>query len=103
MNKKSITEAGTKEIIDVHRLMERLNEFLDIQQESASRTPLAQWLDNSDVMRALNISQRTLQTLRANGTLPYFQICGKVYYRRADIETLLDRNYVATKEKGGKR
>ena len=46
MNKKSITEAGTKEIIDVPRLMERLNEFLDIQQESASRTPLAQWLDN---------------------------------------------------------
>ena len=60
-------------------------------------------LDNSDVMRALNISQRTLQTLRSNGTLPYSQIGGKLYYRRADIETLLDRNYVATKEKGGKR
>ena len=103
MNKKSITEAGTKEIIDVPRLMERLNEFLDIQQESASRTPLAQWLDNSDVMRALNISQRTLQTLRTNGTLPYSQIGGKLYYKRADIEALLDRNYVAHKEKGGKK
>ena len=103
MNKKSTTEAGTKEIIDVPRLTERHNEILDRQQESASRTPLAQWLDTSDVMRALNISQRTLQTLRSNGTLPYSQIGGKLYYRRADIETLLDRNYVATKEKGGKR
>ena len=103
MNEKSISEAGVKTIIDAPRLIERLNEYLDRQQESASRTPLAEWMDNSDVMRALNISQRTLQTLRSNGMLPYSQIGGKLYYRRADIETLLDRNYVATKEKGGKR
>ena len=103
MKQQSIPEAGAMEIIDVPRLMERLNEFLERQQESASRTPLAEWMDNSDVMRALNISQRTLQTLRSNGMLPYSQIGGKLYYRRADIETLLDRNYVATKEKGGKR
>ena len=89
--------------MDVPRLIERLNEFLDRQQESDSLTPLAQWMDNSDVMRALNISQRTLQTLRSNGTLPYSQIGGKLYYKRADIETLLDRNYTAHKEKGGKR
>ena len=103
MKQQSIPEAGAMEILDVPRLMERLNEFLERQQESASRTPLAEWMDNSDVMRALNISQRTLQTLRSNGMLPYSQIGGKLYYRRADIETLLDRNYVATKEKGGKR
>lgn len=103
MKKQSIPEAGAMEIIDVPRLMERLNEFLERQQESASRTPLAEWMDNSDVMRALNISQRTLQTLRSNGMLPYSQIGGKLYYRRADIETLLDSNYVAQKEKGGKR
>lgn len=89
--------------MDVPRLMERLCEFLDRQQESDSLTSLAQWMDNSDVMRALNISQRTLQTLRSNGTLPYSQIGGKLYYKRADIETLLDRNYTAHKEKGGKR
>ena len=103
MNEKSISEAGVKTIIDAPRLIERLNEYLDRQQESASRTPLAEWMDNSDVMRALNISQRTLQTLRSNGMLPYSQIGGKLYYRRADIETLLDSNYVAHKEKGGKR
>ena len=103
MNEKSNSEAGVKTIIDAPRLIERLNEYLDRQQESASRTPLAEWMDNSDVMRALNISQRTLQTLRSNGMLPYSQIGGKLYYRRADIETLLDSNYVAHKEKGGKR
>ena len=103
MKKQSIPEAGAMKIIDVPRLMERINEFLERQQESDKRTPLADWLDNSDVMRALNISQRTLQTLRTNGTLPYSQIGGKLYYKRADIEALLDRNYVAHKEKGGKK
>ena len=103
MNEKSISEAGVKTIIDAPRLIERLNEYLDRQQESDKRTPLADWLDNSDVMRALNISQRTLQTLRTNGTLPYSQIGGKLYYKHADIEALLDRNYVAHKEKGGKK
>ena len=103
MKQQSMPEAGAMRIIDVPRLMERLSEFLERQQESASRAPLAEWRDNSDGMRALNIAQRTLQTLRSNGMLPYSQIGGKLYYRRADIETLLDSNYVAHKEKGGKR
>ena len=32
------------------------------------------WMDNQDVCRMLNISPRTLQTLRDNGTLEYSQI-----------------------------
>ena len=33
--------------------------------------PLEDWIDNQDVMQLLHISQRTLQTLRSNGTLPF--------------------------------
>ena len=57
------------------------------------RTPLVDWLDGSDVMRALHISPRTLQTLRSNGTLPYSQIGGKIFYKREVLEDLLERNY----------
>jgi len=35
---------------------------------------LQKWLDNQDVCMMLNISKRTLQTYRDNGTLPYSQI-----------------------------
>ena len=35
------------------------------------------WIDGQDVMMALHISKRTLQTLRDNGTLPYSRINGK--------------------------
>jgi hypothetical protein len=51
------------------------------------------WIDGQDVMLALNISQRTLQTLRDNGTLPYSRINGKFYYRISDLEALLENNY----------
>ena len=56
-------------------------------------TPLVDWLDGSDVMRALHISPRTLQTLRSNGTLPYSHIGGKIFYKREVLEDLLERNY----------
>ena len=57
-------------------------------------TPLEDWIDNSDVMRMLNISRRTLQTLRSNGKIPFSRIGNKIYYRRQDIQNMLARNYV---------
>ena len=32
---------------------------------------MSEWMDNQDVCRMLNISPRTLQTLRDNGTLAF--------------------------------
>ena len=52
------------------------------------------WAEGKDVMKALNISRRTLQTLRDNGTLGYSRLGGKYYYRIFDIEDLLRNNYV---------
>jgi hypothetical protein len=51
------------------------------------------WIDNQDVMQMLHISQRTLQTFRSNGTIPYSKIQGKFYYKVSDIEQLLQDNY----------
>lgn len=49
------------------------------------------WMDNQDVCLLLNISPRTLQTLRDNGTLAYSQICHKTYYKPQDVEKILLR------------
>ena len=49
----------------------------------------SEWLDNQDVCMLLNISPRTLQTLRDNGTLAYSQINHKTYYKPQDIEKVL--------------
>ena len=49
---------------------------------------LGEWLDNQDVCQMLNISPRTLQTLRDNGTLAYSQINRKMYYKPVDVESI---------------
>lgn len=51
------------------------------------------WIDGQDVMQALHISKRTLQSLRDSGVLPYSRINGKFYYKVEDIESLLENNY----------
>ena len=55
------------------------------------------WLHNGDVCRLLNISKRTLQHYRDTGVLPFTQIEHKCYYRREDVERLLQTKSEKTK------
>ncbi|MDR0606152.1 MAG: helix-turn-helix domain-containing protein [Bacteroidales bacterium] len=52
---------------------------------------LQKWLDNQDVCQMLNISKRTLQTYRDNGTLPYSQINHKMYYKPEDVQRVMEQ------------
>lgn len=49
-----------------------------------------EWLDNQEVCGILNISPRTLQSLRSNGTLAYTQVERRSYYRKQDVIKLLE-------------
>ena len=50
---------------------------------------MSEWMDHQDARRMLNISPRTLQTLRNNGTLAYSQINHKTYYRPEDVQRIV--------------
>ena len=50
---------------------------------------MSEWMDNQDVCQMLNISPRTLQTLRDNGTLAYSQINHKIFYRPEDVQRIV--------------
>ena len=50
---------------------------------------MGEWMDNQDVCRMLNISPRTLQTLRDNGTLAYSQIGHKIFYKPEDVQRIV--------------
>lgn len=51
---------------------------------------LQAWLNNQDVCQLLNISKRTLQTYRDNGTIPYTQVNRKMYYKPEDMERVIN-------------
>jgi hypothetical protein len=74
-----------------------------LSEKPSDETPLTDWLDNQDVMQALHISLRTLQTLRSNGTLSFSRIGNKIYYRRQNILKILSDNYTMHKIKGYER
>lgn len=50
---------------------------------------MSDWMDNQDVCLLLNISPRTLQTLRDNGTLAFSRISHKIYYKACDVLKLV--------------
>ena len=79
----------------------RSSNFDDLSSEQISNlvrhTALEDWLTGDDAQKMLNISERTLQTLRSNGTLAYSKLNGKLYYRRQDLQDLLSNNYKFSK------
>ena len=85
------------EIISIERstyeeLLTRFNSFVSQMKAMAGRGTdkrLGEWLDNQDVCQILNVSPRTLQTLRQNGTLAYSQIEHKTYYKPEDVESII--------------
>jgi len=64
---------------------------------------LQKWLDNQDVCQILNISKRTLQNYRDNGTLAYTQIGHKIYYKPEDIQQIIPLVYQKETEKKERR
>jgi hypothetical protein len=47
------------------------------------------WMDNQDVCLLLNISPRTLRTLRDDGLLGFSRISRKIYYKPEDVEKMI--------------
>jgi len=70
--------------------LERKMNSLHSKQDKSLKT----WLDNQDVCLILNISKRTLQTYRDNGTVAYCQINHKIYYKPDDIELLTRKSTI---------
>lgn len=55
---------------------------------------LDEWLDNQDVCLRLNISPRTLQTLRDTRRIGFSKINHKIYYKTKDVEKFLQSNQI---------
>ena len=85
------------EVISIERstyeeLLTSFNSFVLQMKARAGRGTdkrLGEWFDNQDVCQILNISPRTLQTLRQNGALAYSQIEHKTYYKPEDVERII--------------
>lgn len=52
-----------------------------------------EWMNGLEASYALGMSYKTLLRLRKSGALPYSKVNGKIYFKKEDIDKLLDNNY----------
>ena len=55
--------------------------------------PGSEFLDNQQFIEFMNISKRTAQSWRDEGIISFSQVGSKIYYRKSDVQKLLDSNY----------
>ena len=55
-------------------------------------------LDSYEVCTFLQISDRTLQRLRANGTIAYSNIGGRCYYKIGELKRLLEERLIKSND-----
>ena len=83
-------------------MMSRFEQFarsVDALCERHGGKDLKKWLTGQEVCLILNVSKRTLQTLRDGGRLGYSQIGRQMYYKPQDVERLI-ADMSAEKEAG---
>jgi hypothetical protein len=68
---------------------ESFAERVEVLCRSNGEKTMQEWLDNQDICEILNISPRTLQTMRDNGTIHYTRIGNKMYYNADDLKRLI--------------
>ncbi|MDX8574582.1 helix-turn-helix domain-containing protein [Elizabethkingia sp. HX WYD] len=71
-----------------------LKALLELTENATQKyTPIfkeEQWLDNQEVCLMMNITKRTLQTYKSKGLLAYSKLNRKNYYKRSDVQALLE-------------
>lgn len=73
-------------------LLADIKTLLDKKQDKVPPVKQTEWIKSHQVQRLLGISPGTLQNFRINGTIPYSKIGGVLFYKKADIEHLLEHN-----------
>ena len=74
--------------------MQTMNKSLLKMTKTHVQVLSEEWITKEQVLAVLKISPRTLETLKGSGKLPFSKINSLIYYRTADLEDLLKKNYV---------
>lgn len=69
----------------IEKILERMDKIKDVFDGD-------ELLDNQDLCTILKVTKRTLQRYRQLGMISYYQIDGKCYYKKSELETFLKRH-----------
>ncbi len=66
-----------------------------LEQLLAEKNSEKDLLDNFDMMRKFNMSERTLAYMRSRHEIDYIKINGKIYYTKETIDRMIKSKYVS--------
>ena len=75
-----------------------ISKFVLSSQGSSEKDEANEWVDNYEVCTFLQISERTLQRLRAKGEISYSRIRGRTYYKVSEVRRMLEDKLVRSKK-----
>ena len=78
--------------------MELMDEIEELLKQLLNTNKVKTWVKSAEVREILKISQGTLQLLRNNKTIPFYQVGGLIFYDLEEINEILLQN-----RKGKKR
>lgn len=85
--------------LELSREMHTLKVILKLRQQMLLHPLIHQWIETTQVTSELKISKRTLQKLRDQRILPFTLMGGKIFYKMADLMSLLEANYAVKRKK----
>lgn len=75
------------------KLIEKIKSIQVLAQKIEDKKTITGWLDNQEICQVLDISPRTLQTLRDKKVFGRTRKGNKFYYKKSVIESFLKSNY----------
>ena len=94
-------EIVTKEDLQIFK-KELLIELSNLIQKQNTKNQPRELYKTYEVMKMLNISKGTLQTFRANGTLPFTRLGKCIYFKYVDIIKLAEANTIQNPQGPGR-
>jgi len=71
-------------------LVKLLTEVKEIKEKlHTTNKPDLGFVDNADLVQLLKVNTRTLANWRANGTLKYVRMGGKIYYNLPEVKQMM--------------
>ena len=89
LNLENAQVTTQEQIQAMHDKIDKIYEEISIIQKD----PKDVIFDSHQLMQILNISKSTLQKLRYNGVIGYSKVLGKHFYRKSDINEMIEKNY----------
>lgn len=89
MSELQVSVLPTGQIDTIQKTLERLENLLqDIQENYQPKTP-EEYLTRQEASELLKINLSTLWAWTKKGRIQSYTLCGKVYYKRSQIEEVL--------------